>query len=533
MFARTLRLGLCALWLTSYAAVVCAADWPQWGGRDWRNMVSDEKGLPDSFEPGKKGSQGQGIDPQTTRNVRWTARLGSQTYGNTTIAGGRVFIGTNDDDLGDPRYESTRGGLLKCFDELSGRLLWQLVMPRRPPSHKGMLYDHLDLGVCSSPTVDGDRVYVVSSRGEVLCLDVHGMADGNEGPFTDEAQYSVPRGKPPVPPGSNDGDIIWMFDMIADLPCCPQDASCSSILIHGDLLYVGTSNGVDQSHDRVPFPLAPSLIVLDKKTGRLVAADDEKIGTRLFHGQWSSPSLGKVGQQTLIFFGAGDGLCYAFEAVTAVSQSPGPLRKVWSFDCNPPEYKFRDGKPIRYRDGDKRQNRGNRNDGTFVGPSEIIGTPVFHNNRVYVATGQDPAHGRAKGILHCIDATKTGDITQSGKIWSYTDIDRTIASPTIADGLLYIPDIAGRIHCLEADSGKCCWVHETKTEIWSSALVADGRLYIGTKKGLLVMAAGKEAKVLKEIPLGSPAYCTPVVANGTLYVASQRYLWAVQAMGAQ
>ena len=81
--------------------------------------------------------------------------------------------------------------------------------------------------------------------------------------------------------------------MIEDLPSCPQDAACCSMLIHGDLLYVGTSNGVDASHDKMLYPLAPSLIVLDKRTGRLVAADDEKIGTRLFHGSGRRPSLAR------------------------------------------------------------------------------------------------------------------------------------------------------------------------------------------------------------------------------------------------
>lgn len=46
----------------------------------------------------------------------------------------------------------------------------------------------------------------------------------------------------------------------------------------------------------------------------------------------------------------------------------------------------------------------NKHDGTFVGRSEIIATPVFVNNRVYVAIGRDPAHGRGRGALHCIDA---------------------------------------------------------------------------------------------------------------------------------
>ena len=137
-------------------------------------------------------------------------------------------------------------------------------------------------------------------------------------------------------------------------------------------------------------------------------------------------------------------------------------------------------------------------------------------------------HGRGRGMLHCIDATKTGDITETGRIWSYDGLDRTISSATIADGLLYIPDIAGRVHCLDADSGKCYWVYETGGQTWGSILAADGKLYFGTKGEFVVMAAGKEAKVLSRVPLGSAMYTTPIAANGVLYVASQQYLWAVQ-----
>ena len=111
--------------------------------------------------------------------------------------------------------------------------------------------------------------------------------------------------------------------MIDDLDVWPQDASNCSVLVHGDFVYVCTSNGVDRSHIRVPRPLAPSLIVLDKKTGRLVAQDDEKIGTRLFHGHWCSPSLGQVNGQELIFWGGGEGVCYAFEPVTATARDAG------------------------------------------------------------------------------------------------------------------------------------------------------------------------------------------------------------------
>jgi outer membrane protein assembly factor BamB len=526
--AHTLRLSLVTLGAIISPLIGLAADCPQWGGQDGRNMVCGEKGLVDWFEPGKKSPQGDGIDMATTQNVKWVVRLGSQTYGNPTIAHGRVFVGTNDEDLSDPRFEATRGGLLKCLDEATGKLLWQLVVPKRTGMPPTMLFDHLALGVCSAPTVDGDRIYIVTNRNEVVCLDINGMADGNQGPFVDEAHFAVPSDKPPVPPGAKDADILWRFDMIDEGLSWPQDAANCSIVVHGDLVYVCTANGVDKSHDKVPLPLAPSLIVLEKKTGRLVGVDDEKIGTRLFHGQWCSPSLGTVGDKSLLFFGGGDGICYAFETMEAMSKSPSLLKKAWSYDCNPPEFRFKDGEPIHYRDGDKRRKHGNTNDGSFVGPSEIIATPVFYNNRIYVAVGQDPSHGRGKGILHCIDATKTDDITHSGKIWSYTDIDRTISTVSIADGLLYIADVAGRLHCLDAETGKPYWVYDTKAEIWGSTLVADGKVYLGTKKDLLVFAAGKEAKLINEIYLGSPMYNTPVAANGVLYIASQRYLWAVE-----
>src|SRR5689334_16195709 len=79
------------------AAVVRATDWPMWGHGPSRNMVSDEKGLPDSFDAGKYKPGTEEIDMATTKNVLWVAKLGSQAYGNPTVAGGKVFVGTNNE----------------------------------------------------------------------------------------------------------------------------------------------------------------------------------------------------------------------------------------------------------------------------------------------------------------------------------------------------------------------------------------------------------------------------------------------------
>ena len=248
---------------------------------------------------------------------------------------------------------------------------------------------------------------------------------------------------------------------------------------------------------------------------------------RTIHCTWSSPGLGVVGGRPLIFFGGGDGVCYAFDALTPTANNGGFLHKVWSYDCTAPYRLDKFGKLIDYWSGDRREGRGNLNDGRFISPCEIIATPVFYKNRVYVAIGEDPQHGRGRGLLTCIDATKTGDVTTGGRIWSYDKIDRSLSSVSISDGLVYAADMPGRVHCLDAETGKCYWVYDCKSDIWSSTLVVDGKVFVGTRKGLWVLAAGKAAKPLANIRLGSPIRSMPVVADGTLFVASQRYLWAV------
>ena len=526
----TVRSAL-VLWFALAGALAFAADWPQWGGNDARTMASVEEKLPARFEPGKKRGDGTGIDVATAKNVLWIAKLGTENYSGPVVAGGRVFIGTNDASLDDPRFKVTEGGVLICREELTGRLLWQLVVPRLEIDRSKVSedYDAMDLGICATPTVEGDRLYVVTNRCEVLCLDVKGLADGNDGPFRDEASFSVPAGAPPVSLGPKDADIVWRFDMLRDLPVFPHDAANSAVTVCGDYVYVGTSNGVYDG--KIMLPTAPSVIVLDKRTGRLVGKDDGKISAAVFHGQWSSPSLGVVGGRPLVFYGGGDGRCYAFEPIDKAMSEVAVLNRVWMFDCNPPPFRVRDGQPIDYWAGDKRKGEANKNDGEYVGPSEVIGTPVFHANRVYVTIGQDPLHGRGRGVLSCIDATKTGEDTNAARLWQYEGLERSLSTVAVADGLVYAADYAGKLHCLDAETGQLYWLHETKQDIWSSPLVADGKVYLGTRKGLSVLAAGKEKRPLAEIRLGTPVWSVPAAANGVLYVASQRYLWAVKEKG--
>jgi outer membrane protein assembly factor BamB len=510
---RAANVFACLVLLGSTALSLRGGDWPQWAGSDAKNLVSLEKGLPETFVPGDKTTNGT-IDLGTARNVRWGVRVGNAIYSTPSIAGGKVFVGAMEQ----------KNGLVVCLDAATGNRLWKwMAPPKKFPNdidgfQLGIHEIPAQMGVCSSPTVNDGRVYFVSQRFEVVCLDVNPLAG--------------------TAPG--EAHVNWVFDMQEKVGTFPCDAANGSPIIDGDLLYVPTSNGIDRNsftepqkekNRKFPAPDAPNVIVLDKRTGRLVATDDTRIADHLLHGQWSSLAMGRVGGRKLLFFGGGDGCCYAFEALASVPERPVRLKTVWWYDCIPPEYRAAAGEDLitHYCLGDRRvKGTLNQSDGTFVGMSEIIGTPVLVKDRVYVALGRDPEHGRGRGALHCMDATGTGDITQSGRVWLYQGLDRTLSTASVADGLVYLSDVAGRLHCLDTETGKCYWIHETQSETWGSTLVADGRVYVPTAKYLWILKAGKTLEVLDRINLGSRICASPVAANGTMYLATAGgWLWAV------
>jgi outer membrane protein assembly factor BamB len=470
----------------------------RWGGSTNSNMASPAVNLP--------------ADPGTNEPL-WELKLGTIQYSIPTIDRGRIYIGANDGGVSRPGYESSGGGVLMCVEQATARLIWQMPSPRyfdgiKPPYH----FDQWRTGFCSGPVVDGDRVYIIACRGEILCLDREGQANGNDGPFTNELDYMGITNAADRTLQPTDGDIIWKYDLIPEIDVVLHDVCGSTLLMIDDLIYACTSNGINDKHNGIPRPLAPTLIVLDKRTGKLVARDDEKIGQRILHCNWSSPVVGRVNGRTLVFFGGGDGILYAFEPV-----QPGGtvqvLKKAWQYDCNPPDYRARDGKPLPYSRDNKYYPDG---------PSEIIGTAVLNDGRLYVVIGQSPLYGVGRGCLSCVDAA-TGK-----KVWESQAVGRSLATPAIAGGLVYVPDLAGNLHCLDAVTGELVWTHAMEGKVWCcSAFVADGKVYAGTENNILwVLKAGREKQVLSRMRLKTKPI-TPTADNGVLYIPTQRSLIAV------
>jgi len=493
---------------STFAVIICvfcmtlslkAKDQPQWGQR-CRNMVSSETNIPATF------------NPETGLNVKWAVPLGTQSYSTAVVANGKVFVGTNNDKPRDRRHKGDRG-ILFCLDETDGSLIWQLSTPKL----QGDI--HLDwprAGICSPATVDGDRVYVVGNRAEIFCLDINGQYNGNDGPFKDEGKLMVLPGTEPIEVTSLDADVIWSLDMKTDpVNMHPHDSAHSSILIDGDLLYLNTGNGVDEKHEKIRRPDAPSLIVVDKNTGRLVAKDNERIGNRIVHATWASPALAQCNGQKQIIFGGGNGVCYGFKALDNLpsGQSPQILERLWYFNCDTNAPK-----------DDPHNYMGNRR----VSASNIVGMPVFYKNRVYVAAGGDMWWGKTQAWLKCIDASQTGDITETGLVWSYDLNKHCCSTPAIYNDLVFISDYDRFVHCIDAQTGRAYWTYDTRGKILASPLVVDGKVFIGNhRRTVFVFEAKKQKKVLAKIKLDGPIDASPIAANNTVYIATHRTLYAI------
>jgi outer membrane protein assembly factor BamB len=551
------------------------SDYAMFGGTPARNLVHP---LPVSL------SHEFPVDPEDKKvhvlghRVKWKADLGSRAYGGPVVAGGRVYAGTNNRcprnprDRGNPTEDEPLGppldkGILMCFGEATGRFLWQMVHDKLPG---GLINDAPWEGVCATPTVENGRVYYVSNRCEVVCLDANGFADGNDG-FQGE-QYKT----------ATDGDVIWLYDLRANLGVFPHNMSAGSPLIVGDRLFVVTANGVDEDHVKVAAPDAPSFVCLDKRTGKLLWSSNLP-GPNIMHSQWSNPAYAAVDGKGRVIFPGGDGWLYAFE--------PDTGRLIWKFDASP-----KDGV---YDLGGK---------GT---KSDFIGMPVIDRGWLYVGTGQDPEHFDGVGHFWCIDVTREGDVSaevltapalgppavkpnpNSAVVWHYGGADarpfarrewhfgRTMSTAAVVDTVVYITDIAGYLHCVDADTGRKYWQWDTRAAVWGSpyavggkVLVAneDGDLYFfkhekapvvldeiregaraGTVAAAVAFAAGgdggdflraglaardaataavrekvKAKYLLQKVETGRVIRTTPIVANGVLYVMTEQELYAIQ-----
>lgn len=491
------------------------------------------------------------FDFATGRNVLWSTKIGSASWGGPVAVGDKVFIGTNNAAGLLPRYPAAVDlGVLACFRAKDGAFLWQASSEKLPT---GRVHDWPLQGVTSTPYVEGDRLWYVTNRCEVVCLDVEGFYDGEDD------------GEPDfVPPGfskTREADVVWRFDMRARLGVSPHNASCSGIAASDEAVFVVTGNGVGDSHTQVDHPAAPSFLALAKYSGELLWSDDSP-GANILHGQWGTPTYAFLDGAPQVLFPGGDGWLYSFDPR---GTGDGDSRLLWKFDCNPKEATWK-------------LHRAGENDRLT-----LLEAPTVHDGLVYIALGDDPEHGEGLGRVWCIDPTRRGDVSpmlvfnqanpatpvpprreqacdpaqgdfvrpnpNSAAVWEYTGGDwdddgeivyeekmhRSLSGVAVQDGLAFVTDYSGFVHCIDAKTGEGLWGYDLLAASWSTPLVSARHVYVADEDGLvsvfrcsadprIALPGGRPAST-NQLP--GPSFAGALSADNVLYVASRGLLLAV------
>ena len=419
-----------------------------------RNRVAAAENLPVTWDV----ASGDG--------VLWSAELGTTTYGGPTIAGDLVVVGTNNERPRDPAVTGDRG-VLMAFDRRDGSFRWQIAHEKLAV---GEANDWPLQGVCSTPSFDGERLYYVSNRAELVAADLAGQ-------------------------------IAWSLDMIAEWGVFPKHMAASTPLAAGGLVFASTSNGVTDD-GRIPAPAAPSFVAVDRATGVPVWTNAGP-GASLIDGQWGSPAYGRQTDREQVAFPGGDGRLYAFDPAT------GEL--LWRFDGNavPP---------------------GTASGHAFVATPVLHEDTVYiamgRDPEVSIRPGvlwALDAGGNA--------ANYASDATASRVRWRFEDPDfgRAIATVAVAGGIVYVADLNGFLFALDAAAGEKLWVYDALAPFWSSPLVADGKVYAADTEGdVAVLRHGRTLDVLAENVMPGPVYASPSTDGAALYIATSETLYALE-----
>ena len=203
-------IGVCMVfWAAGAASVAVAArDWPQWRGAD-RLAIWDETGIVETLPKELK--------------VSWRVPLGSG-YAGPAVANGRIFI---TDWKEDPESRTMDGKeRLLVLDEETGHLLWTSEWT----TTYRMLMTTYAIGPRATPTVDGDRVYVLGATGQLFCFNV------------------------------DNGNVVWQKDYAVDYDTTiPTWGTSSPPLVDGDRLLAVVGGKPDAM-----------VVAFDKYTGREV-----------------------------------------------------------------------------------------------------------------------------------------------------------------------------------------------------------------------------------------------------------------------
>ncbi len=374
-----------------------AGDWPQWRGPE-RTGLSQEKGLMKQW-------------PETGPKRNWSISNLGEGYGSLAIQGDRIFVqGTN-----------RNASVVFSLNRADGKTVWSAALGPKVDEGRGN-------GPRSTPTIDGDRIYVLTENGDLACL----------------------RGR--------DGSRVWSKNILREFGGDnPHWLISESPLIDGNRVIVS------------PGGKGAGIVALDKMTGKTVWTSSE-----LNDGAgYASCIIADVGGVKTI-------MNFTSRAAVGVRASDGKL--MWRYDraanntanCTTPVY-LNNKVFFSSAYGTGAALLDLTPQGGEVKAREVYFTRDMQNHHGGVVLVNGYIYGFSNSILTCIEFA-TGK-----KMWS----DRSVGKGalTYADGMLFLMGENNLVGLAEAtpsgykEKGRFSIADQGKPS-WAHPVVAGGKLYI-------------------------------------------------------
>lgn len=152
----------------------------------------------------------------------------------------------------------------------------------------------------------------------------------------------------------------------------------------------------------------------------------------------------------------------------------------------------------------------------------VVPRPVYHDGRVYVATGFMKAKLLAIRLKDAKD-----EITDSHVDWAATRDIPTTPSFVLSGNEIFITDDTGRLSCLDRESGDRLWRDSYKRKISASLTLVGNRLFAFSEEGQgFVHEVSREgAKEIIVNEFDEPVFASPIAFDGAMIVRSKSALW--------
>ncbi|MBI1247112.1 PQQ-binding-like beta-propeller repeat protein [bacterium] len=411
--------------------------------------------------------------------VNWTAKIGYSTGPMTYYKNFLLFGGNME---GNDR-SGLSGTAMLCVDARTGLLVDSQFHSRLP--HRAN--DMPGQAIKSRLSIDGDRGFYVSNRGELVALELSQLNHGRG--------MSTP----------------WAFDMVSELGVFKRDApdignpTCSP-LIYGDNVYCLTGHGTTFGYrNRFPArfpPNAPSFIAVDKNSGQLIWKT-EVPHEGLLLGQWGSPVLVSVEGSNQIVFPGGDGVLYGVD--------PKNGKIAWSLPCNPP------GRTnwTPYRRGTK---------------CFFDAKPTVHDEMLFVSLCQD-VETQIVGQILAIDLKPIAKGKMPKVIWTYENeqFGQTSGELSYHDGRLYGVSRSGKLIVLDAKNGKELSLQSIggQASLLGSLQIANGQIFVCSDDELIRYSLADTPKCCARYHFRRTVENSPLIVGKEVFVTTRGLLWSI------